>query len=66
VNDTPDIHPFPASKLADFLRAMEDPEGSGRIDAGREREIARIEQRLAEATQGEAAETDRPEQPDGR
>jgi len=46
---TPDIHAFPASKLGDFLRAMDDPEGTGDIDADREREIAGIEKRIAAA-----------------
>jgi hypothetical protein len=47
------IHAFPATKLGAFLRAMEDPEGTGHIDAARADEIARIEQRVAEAARGE-------------
>jgi hypothetical protein len=49
MSETPDIHGFPASKLGDFLRAMADPEGIGALDAEREREITRIEERLAAA-----------------
>ena len=56
MNESPHIHPFPANKLGDFLRAMVDPEGIGGIDADREREIARIEQRIAEATRGDQPE----------
>lgn len=60
MNEIPDIHAFPASKLGDFLRAMEDPEGTGKIDADRAKEIDRIEQRLAEATGADADEGSRP------
>lgn len=49
MNDSPDIHAFPATKLGAFLRAMEDPEGTGDIDAAREREISKIEERLLES-----------------
>jgi hypothetical protein len=49
MNDPPDIHAFPATKLGAFLRAMEDPEGTGDIDATREREISKIEERLLES-----------------
>jgi hypothetical protein len=48
MSEPPDIHAFPAAKLGAFLRAMEDPEGIGGIDADREREIAKIEERLAD------------------
>lgn len=47
MNEEPPIHVFPASKLGSFLRAMEDPEGTGKIDPEREREISMIEQSLA-------------------
>jgi hypothetical protein len=60
MNEAPDIHAFPASKLGDFLRAMEDPEGSGDIDADRERQIARIERRLAAAADDGADDGGRP------
>jgi hypothetical protein len=50
MSDRPDTHAFPAVKLGDFLRAMTDPEGTGHIDADREREIALIEQRVADIT----------------
>lgn len=46
MSETPNLHGFPATKLGAFLRAMEDPEGTGDIDADREREIAKIEERL--------------------
>lgn len=49
VSEPPDIHAFPATKLGALLRAVADPEGSGNIDADREREIAAIEQRVAES-----------------
>jgi len=49
MSETPNIHGFPATKLGAFLRAMEDPEGTGDIDAHREREIAKIEERLADS-----------------
>lgn len=49
MSDQPDIHAFPASKLGAFLRAMEDPEGTGDIDAEREREITKIEERVTES-----------------
>ena len=49
MSDSPNIHAFPAAKLGAFLRAMEDPEGSGQIDAARERDIETIEQRLRDA-----------------
>ena len=54
MSDSPDIHPFPATRLGALLRAIEDPEGKGTIDASREREIATIEQRIAEASGGDA------------
>lgn len=47
MTDVPEIHTFPAIKLGSFLRAMEDPEGTGNIDPDREREISRVEQRIA-------------------
>jgi hypothetical protein len=46
MSESPDHHAFPATKLGAFLRAMEDPEGTGRIDAERDREIAKIEERI--------------------
>jgi hypothetical protein len=52
MSEQPNIHSFPMSKLGAFLRAMEDPEGTGEVDPNREREIAEIEQRVAE-TRGE-------------
>jgi hypothetical protein len=58
MSDSPDIHAFPATKLGAFLRAMEDPEGTGAIDADREREIARIEERLAEPQSDDASDSD--------
>ena len=54
MSDSPDIHRFPATKLGAFLRAIEDPEGTGHIEASREREISKIEQRIAEAGGGSA------------
>jgi hypothetical protein len=48
MSEQPNIHAFPMSKLGAFLRAMEDPEGTGQVDPDREREIAEIEQRVAE------------------
>lgn len=50
----PDTHAFPATKLGAFLRAMEDPEGTGNIDTTREREIAKIEERIAESRDSES------------
>lgn len=47
MTESSDIHGFPATKLGAFLRAMEDPEGTGSIDPAREREIAAIERRVA-------------------
>jgi hypothetical protein len=47
--EPPDSHAFPATKLGAFLRAMEDPEGAGKIDPERAREIDKIEQRIAES-----------------
>lgn len=47
MTDVPEIHTFPATKLGSFLRAMEDPEGVGNIDPDREREISRVEERIA-------------------
>jgi hypothetical protein len=49
MSEPPDIHAFPATKLGAFLRAMEDPEGTGAIDEKREHEIAGIEKRIAES-----------------
>jgi hypothetical protein len=49
MSESPDTHAFPATKLGAFLRAMEDPEGTGEIDAAREREIERIEERVTES-----------------
>ena len=49
MTEPPDSHAFPATKLGAFLRAMEDPEGTGEIDEAREREIAKIEERIAES-----------------
>jgi len=60
MSEQPDIHAFPATKLGAFLRAMEDPEGKGDIDAVRAREINRIEERLTEPAQnGRRPDTDR-------
>ena len=56
MSESPDIHAFPATKLGAFLRAMEDPEGKGDIDAEREREIAKIEQRVANAPREQLAD----------
>lgn len=50
MSDSHDIHAFPAAKLGAFLRAMEDPEGTGQIDADRERQIEKIEERIANAS----------------
>ena len=47
MSQPPDINAFPATKLAAFLRAMEDPEGTGNIDVVRAQEITEIEQRIA-------------------
>jgi hypothetical protein len=47
------IHAFPTARLGAFLRAMEDPEGKGRIDPDREREIAKIERELTREAPGE-------------
>lgn len=47
MSEAPPTHTFPASKLGSFLRAMEDPEGTGKIDPAREREISVIERSLA-------------------
>jgi len=52
MSEQPDSHAFPATKLGDFLRAMEDPEGTGAIDPVRAREIATIEERIAESRDG--------------
>lgn len=41
----PEARVFAAAGLGAFLRAMEDPEGIGSIDAARERDIAAIERR---------------------
>ena len=49
MTEPPDSHAFPATTLGAFLRAMEDPEGTGNIDEAREREIAKIEQRITES-----------------
>lgn len=54
MSQPPDIHAFPASKLGAFLRAMEDPEGIGEIDAEREREITKIEERISATPEDEA------------
>jgi len=50
MTEPPEPHAFPANKLGAFLRAMEDPEGRGNIDDAKEREIARIEQRVSRST----------------
>jgi hypothetical protein len=47
--EPPDSHAFPATKLGAFLRAMEDPEGEGNIDPARARDIAKIEERVAQS-----------------
>jgi hypothetical protein len=47
MSEPPDTHAFPATKLGAFLRAMEDPEGTGAIDALREHEIKAIETRIS-------------------
>lgn len=56
-----DSHAFPAARLGAFLRAMEDPEGKGTIDPGKEREIAKIERRLFQP--GKATDGSESEQP---
>lgn len=48
MTEQPNLHAFPASKLGAFLRAMEDPEGTGKIDPKTEREISEIELRVAD------------------
>jgi hypothetical protein len=53
MSEQPDIHAFPATKLGAFLRAMEDPEGTGQIDAARAQEISKIEKRLTESSSDE-------------
>lgn len=58
MSESPDIHAFPAEKLGAFLRAMEDPQGTGDIDSEREREIARIEERIAGAARAEQPDDD--------
>jgi hypothetical protein len=58
MSESPDSHAFPAAKLGAFLRAMEDPEGKGDIGADREREIAKIEERIASAPDEQAADND--------
>lgn len=60
MSETPDIHAFPATKLGAFLRAMEDPEGTGIIDADREREIAKMEERLQKSGEPGDGDEDRP------
>ena len=55
MSDQTDIHPFPAKKVGAFPRALDDPEGTGRIEPAREREITRIEEGLsAGRIEGEA------------
>ena len=56
MTERPDSHAFPATKLGDFLRAMEDPEGTGDIDPARAREIATIEERIAESRESDSAD----------
>jgi hypothetical protein len=58
MTESPDSHAFPATKLGAFLRAMEDPEGTGNIDASREREITTIEKRVAESRDSAADDED--------
>src|SRR3954454_11589130 len=55
MSEQPDSHAFPATKLGDFLRAMADPEGTGAIDPVRAREIATIEESIAETREGRPA-----------
>ncbi len=57
MSEPPDIHKFPATKLGAFLRAMEDPEGTGAIDAATEREIEAIEARVAKPRDGADSDT---------
>ena len=49
VNQPPDVHAFPAAKLGPFLRAMSDPEGTGRLDEEQRRSLQLIERAIAEA-----------------
>lgn len=49
VNKPPEPSAFPAAKLGAFLRAMADPEGTGRLDAAQEDRISNIERGLAGA-----------------
>jgi hypothetical protein len=56
MSEQPDIHAFPSSKLGAFLRAMEDPEGTGDVDPGREREISTIEQRITQTPEMDAGD----------
>jgi hypothetical protein len=60
MTDEHDVHGFPAVKLGAFLRAMEDPEGTGAIDPERDRDIARIEERIAEARGGASNDEEPP------
>jgi hypothetical protein len=54
MTERPDSHAFPATKLGAFLRAMEDPEGAGKIDPERAREIEKIEERVAKSQRSDA------------
>jgi hypothetical protein len=63
MSESPDIHAFPAAKLGAFLRAMEDPEGKGTIDAEREREISRIEERVSSAADEPAQDAEPDDSP---
>jgi hypothetical protein len=41
--DEPDVHPFPAGKLAPLLRAMADPGATGALSDAEHRAIACVE-----------------------